>query len=131
MRYLSATIVLVVAVAGVASPMDQASVAPVAPRPLHARRVVNRTFTLTASDFAYRGLPVHAPAGWLTFRLVNTGRETHMLAVARVPAGSTTADFVDSLVRVHIAPNTTFWSGVDVVSPGDTAGRRLRLQRRP
>jgi hypothetical protein len=111
--------------------MDQASVAPVAPRPLHARRVVNRTFTLTASDFAYRGLPVHAPAGWLTFRLVNTGRETHMLAVARVPAGSTTADFVDSLVRVHIAPNTTFWSGVDVVSPGDTAGRRLRLQRRP
>ena len=44
-----------------------------------------------------------------------------MLAVAPIPAGYTTSGFVDSLVHLHIAPNTTFWSGVDVVSPGDTA----------
>ena len=57
----------------------------------------------------------------MTLRLVNTGKETHMLAVAPVPAGYTTSAFLDSLSRLHIAPNTTFWSGVDVVSPGDTA----------
>jgi len=76
---------------------------------------------IVASDYAFRGLPVRAHAGWLTLRLVNTGNETHMLAVAPIPAGYTTSGFVDSLVHLHIAPNTAWWSGVDVVSPGDTA----------
>ena len=44
-----------------------------------------------------------------------------MLAVAPVPTGYTTSGFVDSLVHLRIPPNTTWWSGVDVVSPGDTA----------
>lgn len=82
---------------------------------------LSRDHTILASDYAFRGLPAHVLPGWVTLRLVNTGKETHMLAVAPVPAGYTTSAFVDSLVRLHIAPNTTFWSGVDVVSPGDTA----------
>lgn len=81
----------------------------------------SRDHIMLASDYAFRGLPTHALPGWMTLRLVNTGKETHMLAVAPVPAGYTTSAFLDSLARLHIAPNTTFWSGVDVVSPGDTA----------
>lgn len=81
----------------------------------------SRDHVIVASDYAFRGLPVHARAGWLTLRLVNTGKETHMLAVAPTPAGYTTSGFVDSLVHLRIAPNTTWWSGVGVVSPGDTA----------
>ena len=82
---------------------------------------VSRDQLIVATDYAFRGLPVRAHAGWLTLRLVNTGKETHMLAVAPIPAGYTTSGFVDSLVHLHIARNTTWWSGVDVVSPGDTA----------
>lgn len=82
---------------------------------------VSRDYRIDASDYAFRGLPVHAPSGWLTLRLVNAGKETHMLAIAPVPSGYTTSGFVDSLVHLHLAPNTTFWPGVDVVSPGDTA----------
>lgn len=44
-----------------------------------------------------------------------------MLAVAPVPAGYTVSGFVDSLVHLRIPPTTRWWSGVDVVSPGDTA----------
>jgi hypothetical protein len=82
---------------------------------------VSRDYRIHASDYAFRGLPVHAPSGWLTLRLVNTGKETHMLAIAPVPSGYTTSGFVDSLVHLHLGPNPTFWPGVDVVSPGDTA----------
>lgn len=44
-----------------------------------------------------------------------------MLAVARIPAGYTASGFVDSLVHLRVASQTTWWSGLDVVSPGDTA----------
>jgi hypothetical protein len=87
----------------------------------HIEAPVSRDQLIVASDYAFRGLPMHAHAGWLTLRLVNTGQETHMLAVAPIPTGYTTSGFVDSLVHLRIAPNTTWWSGVDVVSPGDTA----------
>jgi hypothetical protein len=82
---------------------------------------VSRDRLIVASDYAFRGLPTHAHAGWLRLRLVNAGRETHMLSVARIPAGYSPAAFVDSLVHLRIPPATIWWSGVDVVSPGDTA----------
>src|SRR5690349_15170544 len=82
---------------------------------------VSRDRLIVAGDYAFRGLPTHAHAGWLTLRLVNAGKETHMLSVARIPAGYSPAAFVDSLVHLRIPPATTWWSGVDVVSPGDTA----------
>jgi hypothetical protein len=87
----------------------------------HIEPPVSRDRLIVASDYAFRGLPTHAHAGWLTLRLANVGKETHMLSVARIPTGYTPAAFVDSLVHLRIAPTTTWWSGVDVVSPGDTA----------
>ena len=81
----------------------------------------SRDRLIVASDYAFRDLPTKAHAGWLTLRLANVGRETHMLSVARIPAGYSPAAFVDSLVHLRIPAATTWWSGVDVVSPGDTA----------
>lgn len=79
-----------------------------------------REYSVRATDYAFSNLPLHAPAGWLTFRMSNSGNETHMLAIASVPAGYTTASFTDSIVNSHLPQNTQFWAGVDVVSPGDT-----------
>ena len=79
-----------------------------------------RDYVVSANDYAFRGLPLHAPAGWLTFRMPNDGRETHMLAIAAVPRGYTVPAFTDSLVRQKLPNGTKFWPGVDVVSPGDS-----------
>ena len=79
-----------------------------------------RDYTIGAKDYAFTNLPLHAPAGWLTFRLANTGQETHMLSIASVPQGYTTSAFIDSLVHQRLPDDTKFWPGVDVVSRGDT-----------
>lgn len=80
-----------------------------------------RDYLITATDYAYTGLPVHARSGWVTLRVANRGGEQHMLGVLAVPNGYTAATFVDSLVRQHIPQDVKSWAGVDVVSPGDTA----------
>ena len=80
-----------------------------------------RDYLITATDYAYTDLPVHAPSGWVTLRLANRGSEQHMLGVLAIPTGYTPATIVDSLVRQHIPPEVKGWAGVDVVSPGDTA----------
>lgn len=130
MRYLSATLGLVAAVAGVASTADHAAAALAASRPAHtvhtahvartAHHAVNRTFIVTASDFAYRGLPVHAPAGWLAFRMANTGRELHMFATAAVPHGYTAARLEAALLKGQLPHGITEFGGPNAVAPGDT-----------
>jgi hypothetical protein len=80
-----------------------------------------RNYIITATDYAYTGLPVHAPSGWVTLRLANRGTEQHMLGVLAVPAGYTAGSLVDSIVHLHVPQNAKSWAGVDVVSPGDTA----------
>jgi len=80
-----------------------------------------RDYLITATDYAYTGLPVRAPSGWLTLRLANRGSEQHMLGVLAVPTGYTPATFVDSIVHLHVPPDVKSAAGVDVVSPGDTA----------
>lgn len=79
-----------------------------------------REYSVRATEYAFTNLPLHAPAGWLTFRLANAGNETHMLSIASVPAGYTTSTFMDSIVNSRLPRDTKFWAGVDVVSPGDT-----------
>ncbi|MEO7040821.1 MAG: hypothetical protein ABI035_01020 [Gemmatimonadaceae bacterium] len=79
-----------------------------------------RDYVVRASDYAFSNLPLHAPAGWLTFRMANAGEETHMLSIASVPGGYMTSTFIDSLVHARLPLHTKFWAGVDVVSPGDT-----------
>jgi hypothetical protein len=120
MRYLRATLVLIAVVAGGTIAMQHAAAAPAVRRPLHPRRGVNRTFTVTASDFAYRGLPVHAPAGWMTWRMVNTGRELHMFATAAVPRGHTVASFEAALLKDQVPGHIMEFGGPNAVAPGDT-----------
>jgi len=79
-----------------------------------------RDYTIGANDYAYTDLPLHAPSGWLTLRLVNTGTEQHMLSVIPVPSGYTAATLTDSMVHLHVPGNAKSLPGVDVVSPGDT-----------
>jgi hypothetical protein len=79
-----------------------------------------RDYTIIANDFAFSGLPVHARAGWLTFRMANHGKEHHMLAVIPRPARYTTAGLIDSVVHSHLPADVKSWAGVDVVGPGDT-----------
>lgn len=120
MRYLRATLVLIAVVSGGTVAMQHATAAAAVPRPLHARRGMNRTFIVTASDFAYRGLPVHAPAGWVTWRMVNTGRELHMFATAAVPRGYTVASFEAALLKDQAPHDITEFGGPNAVAPGDT-----------
>lgn len=122
MRYLSATLVLVAALATVAATTDHAAAAPAGMPPVHAKRVVNRTVIVTAHDFAYTGLPVHAPAGWLTFRMANAGHELHMFATAAVPRGYTASSLEAALLRDRLPKDLDLkeWGGPNAVAPGDT-----------
>lgn len=88
---------------------------------------MNRTFIVTASDFAYRGLPVHAPAGWLTLRMTNTGRELHMFATAAVPRGYTAASFESALLKGQLPGHVTEFGGPNAVAPGDTTSVTMFL----
>lgn len=119
MRYLTATIVLVTTLATVAATTDHATAAPITPS-VHAKRAVNRTFVVTANDFAYSGLPVHAPAGWLTLRMVNAGHELHTFATASVPHGQSASNLEAALLKNHVPGDITEYGGPNAVAPGDT-----------
>jgi hypothetical protein len=126
MRYHPATIVLIAGLATASTSADRAAAPPLA-RPVHATRSVSRTFIVTANDFAYRALPVHAPAGWLTFRMANAGRELHMFATASVPRGYTAASFEALLLKGHVPGGVTEFGGPNAVAPGDTTSVSMFL----
>ena len=79
MRHVSSTIVLAAGLATAATGAGRTTTANVRPVPAPVKPAVrpaaNRTLIVTAHAFAYTGLPVYAPAGWLTLRLVNTGAD--------------------------------------------------------
>ena len=81
----------------------------------------NRTILITAHDYSYTGVPVHAPAGWLRMRMVNAGKELHMLAIADVPRGYTTATLIDSLLHNRAVGHMQNWGGVNATGPDDTS----------
>ena len=87
----------------------------------HAMNGSRHDVTVTATDYAFRGLPDSLPAGWVTFRLANTGREQHMLAVLAVPPELSQYALMDSLSHGHFPSDVPVGSGVNNVSPGDTA----------
>ena len=89
--------------------------------PVPAKMASRRDITVTASDYAYRGLPDSLPAGWVTFRLANIGREQHMLAVLPVPPELSQYALMDSLSHGHFPRDLPVGTGVNNVSPGDTA----------
>ena len=87
----------------------------------------SRTIVIAAHDFAYTGLPVRAPAGWLTVKMVNAGHELHMLATFSVPRGYTASSLLDSVAHGKIPAGLTEWGGPNAVAPGDTTTTTLFL----
>lgn len=77
--------------------------------------------TIIATDFAFTvpgGANATVPAGPVTFRLVNHGKEIHMMGV--VLLGDTTASaFIRALGNKHLIGTEV--GGVNGVAPGDTA----------
>ena len=113
MHGLDLVVSAIIAVAiGVPMPHDT-NVAPAAPATL-----TNHTVTITATDYAFTGLSAPVPAGWVTFRMVNTGHEFHMLATAVVPRGYTVSAFEDSLLHAQEPPPLKEWGGPNAVAPG-------------
>jgi hypothetical protein len=88
--------------------------------PATAASATNRTIVFTAHDFAFTGVPQRMPAGWLTLRMVNSGRELHMFGISRVRDGHTVKEVIDSLTHHREAP-TEEWGGPNAVSSGDTS----------
>ena len=77
--------------------------------------------TITATDYAFGG-PDTIPAGLVTLRLVNAGREPHQAGLVRIDSGKSSAA-VEAAMSAPGAPPawTVFVGGPDVVPPGDTA----------
>jgi uncharacterized cupredoxin-like copper-binding protein len=119
MRGLELVISAMIAVTITATVMHDTSVATAAP-PISVPPVTNHTVTITATDYAFVGVPARVSAGWVTFRMANTGHEFHMLATAVVPHGYTVTAFEDSLLHAHGLPEVKEWGGPNAVAPGDT-----------
>ena len=77
--------------------------------------------TITATDYAFGG-PDTIPAGLVTLRLVNVGREPHQAGLVRIDSGKTGAAVEAALKSPGPPPAwMVFVGGPDVVPPGDTA----------
>ena len=89
---------------------------------------VPASFVVTATDYAYSGVPAEVAAGWVTIRMVNNGHELHMLATMNVPHGFTAATLIDSLLHNrHIPDDMREWGGPNAVAPGDTGSVTMYL----
>ena len=88
--------------------------------PAAALPASSHTVFITAHDYSFTGLPARLPAGWVNIRMINAGRELHMLATFSVPHGYTVTTLLDSLLHGHFSPNVQEWGGPNAVAPGDT-----------
>ena len=130
MQLLGVTLMLVAGLATAGSTAEQATAGPTKSRSARPRPAANRTFIFTAHDFAYTGLPARLPAGWVTLRMVNAGRELHMFATSSVPRGYTTRSLETGLLRNTLPDSLRLeeWGGPNAVAPGDTATVSLFLR---
>jgi hypothetical protein len=80
----------------------------VSPSPAFKPRLV----TVRASEFAFSA-PKSVPAGTLTFRMVNDGKQLHHVSIVKLLNGKTVADYVAALKKPGPPPA---WS-VDVGGP--------------
>ena len=90
-----------------------------------ARSTPTPAITITATDYAFAA-PETIPAGVVTLRLVNRGRELHHAVLVRLEAGKTAADFqaaAQAIMQQHAAPPEwiSFAGGPNTVDPVDTA----------
>jgi len=77
--------------------------------------------TVTASDYAYKG-PDSVPAGPVTVRLVNDGKELHQVQLIKMEQGKTVDDVAQALKAGGPAPSwIKFVGGPNGVAPGKEA----------
>ena len=77
--------------------------------------------TVTGTDYAFV-TPDTIPAGLVTFRLVDTGREPHQAVVMRLDSGKTLVDLqtAASSPDMRVPAWLAFPVGVAVIAPGDS-----------
>ncbi|MGH9420720.1 MAG: hypothetical protein ACRD3J_12155 [Thermoanaerobaculia bacterium] len=95
--------------------------------PPHSPAPLPRTVLITATDYAFAVPQPALPAGWVTIRMANAGRELHMFASASVPPGYTASSLLDSLLHDRFHASLTEWGGPNAVAPGDTGSVSLFL----
>ena len=88
-------------------------------------RPTSTTVTITATDFAFAA-PDTIPAGQVTLRLVNAGKELHHAVLVRLGEGKTVADFQTGMQQMSQHPASppawiSFHGGPDAIDPSDTA----------
>lgn len=76
---------------------------------------------ITATDFAFTA-PDSMPAGLVTLRLLNTGKEPHQAVVMRLDSGHTMADLQTAVAdpNMKVPGWLGFPIGVSVIIPGDS-----------
>lgn len=93
----------------------------------HSPAVQPAVATFTATDYAFAG-PAQVPAGTVTIRLVNNGREPHHAMVARLQPGKTAGDLLafyqeqltsDPTLK-NDPPWATYVGGVTIGGPGES-----------
>ncbi len=82
--------------------------------------------TVEANDFAF-SLPATVPAGVVTFRLVNHGKESHHAQVVRLEGGKTAADVIKTFANPVAIPEWMRYLGGPV---GTAPGREQRSTTR-
>lgn len=84
--------------------------------------------TVHASEFAFSA-PKSAPAGTITFRMVNDGKQLHHVSIIKLLNGKTATDFVDAMKKPGPPPA---WAvavgGPNAAVPGQTADATLTLE---
>lgn len=94
-------------------------------------RAKPRVVSVTAYDYRFES-PVSVPAGTLTFRMKNAGKEVHHLWVVKLNRGKTPADFLNAMNAWGSALKMPEWAtdvgGPNNVGPGQTAAGTMTLE---
>jgi hypothetical protein len=128
-RRLSATL-LGLAVLLPACKSDRPAVPPASPAATAAASpppVPAATITVTAADYKF-DLPDSLPAGAVTLKLVNHGKELHQAQVVRLEGGKTPADFEAAMKHEGPPPSwLKFVGGPNGIAPGQEATSTVPL----
>lgn len=103
-----------------------------APAPVHTSSLAPRmsppVVTVVAHDYAFSTpAPSSVPAGPVTFRMINAGKELHMMGVVWLGAHSF-RDFVAAVQGDSTFPGAYGAGGPDAVMPGDTSYATVILE---
>ena len=86
-----------------------------------AAKPATATVTVTATDFAFEG-PAELPAGTVTVKMVNQGKDLHHTQLMKIEDGKTMADVAEALKKPGPPPSwVRFVGGPNAVLPGATA----------